>query len=133
LVVVKGADSGSSFTHALQVLKGGGFSIDFLKLGKAQFSFIVEEGAQQQVVDALEEAGFPASYHRSKAVIRVSSPNVRDESGLMARIAQIILEAGATVYNVGDMHDCVMMVVQTERSQTTVDALREFVGRVDIL
>jgi len=133
LVVVKGADSPSSFAKALHTLKDGGVSFDFLKIGKAQISFIVEEKLQQDVVDAFQAAGFPASHHRSKAVVRVSSPNIRDESGLMARIAQIVLESGATIYNVGDMHDCVMVVVQTEKSQATADALRGFIGRVDIL
>jgi aspartokinase len=133
LVVVRGVDVAGNLEKALELLENGGFSIDFVKMGAGQFSFIIAEERQHEVVDVLSAQGFEASHHRSKAIIRVSSPNVRDESGLMARIAQIVIQSGATIYNVGDMHDCVMVVVQTEKSEKTAAALREFVGRTDIL
>lgn len=125
LVVVRGlGDDRERLSDALEVVKAAGLSADFLKLGRAQFSFLVKEEDQQAAVDALVGAGFEASHHRSKAVIKVSSPNVRDESGLMARICEIVLASGATIYNVGDMHDGVQVVVQSEKSEGTCDALR---------
>lgn len=134
LIVVRGLGSSRErLAEALDHIKTAGLSADFLKLGPAQVSFLVKEEHQQAAVDALQAAGFDASHHRSKAVIKVSSPNVRDESGLMARICEIVLESGATIYNVGDMHDGVQVVVQSERAEETCDALRKFVGRNDFL
>lgn len=125
LIVVRGiGDDRERLSEALEAIKNASLSADFLKVGAAQFSFLVKEEHQQAAVDALTAEGFDASHHRSKAVIKVSSPNVRDESGLMARICQIVLESGATIYNVGDMHDGVQVVVQSEKSDATCEALR---------
>jgi aspartokinase len=134
LIVVRGLGSGRErLGQALQALENSSLSADFLNLGREQFSFVVLEQDQQAAVDALATLGLEASHHRSKAVIKVSSPNVRDESGLMARICQIVLESGATVYNVGDMHDGVQVVVQSEKSESTCEALRRHIGSVAIL
>ncbi|MDQ2987302.1 MAG: hypothetical protein M3R13_11410 [Armatimonadota bacterium] len=134
LVVVRGlGDDRERLSDALQAVQQVALSADFLKVGKAQFSFLVKEEHQQVAVDALMAGGFEASHHRSKAVIKVSSPNVRDESGLMARICQIVLESGATIYNVGDMHDGVQVVVQAERAEATCEALRATIGSPEVL
>jgi aspartokinase len=125
LIVVRGiGDDRERLSEALEAIKNAALSADFLKVGAAQFSFLVKEEHQQAAVDTLVAQGFDASHHRSKAVIKVSSPNVRDESGLMARICQIVLESGATIYNVGDMHDGVQVVVQSEKADATCEALR---------
>ena len=134
LIVVRGLGSSRErLSDALDAMKNAGLSADFLKLGREQFSFLVREEDQQKAVDALVALGFDASHHRSKAVIKVSSPNVRDENGLMARICQIVLESGATVYNVGDMHDGVQVVVQSEKADGTCEALRNHIGSSEIL
>lgn len=134
LIVVRGlGDDRERLSDALDAVRDAGLSADFLKLGRAQFSFLVREEDQQPAVDALVAAGFDASHHRSKAVIKVSSPNVRDESGLMARICELVLASGATIYNVGDMHDGVQVVVQAERSEATCEALRAHIGSSAIL
>jgi aspartokinase len=125
LIVVRGiGDDRERLSEALEAIKNAALSADFLKVGAAQFSFLVKQEHQQAAVDTLVAQRFDASHHRSKAVIKVSSPNVRDESGLMARICQIVLESGATIYNVGDMHDGVQVVVQSEKADATCEALR---------
>lgn len=125
LIVVRGiGDDRERLSEALEVVKNAALSVDFLKVGDAQFSFLVKEEQQQSAVDALRAHGFDASHHRSKTVIKVSSPNVRDESGLMAYICQVVLESGATIYNVGDMHDGVQVIVQSEKADKTCEALR---------
>ena len=134
LVVVRGlGEDRERLSEALDAIKQAGLSADFLKLGQAQFSFLVLEQDQQKAVDALTAKCLEASHHRSKAVIKVSSPNVRDESGLMARICEIVLDSGATIYNVGDMHDGVQVVVQAERSEATCDALRSHIGSAELV
>lgn len=125
LIVVRGIGGDRErLSEALEILKQAALSADFLKVGAAQFSFLVREEDQRVAVDALKSNGFDASHHRSKAVVKVSSPNVRDESGLMARICQVVLESGATIYNVGDMHDGIQVVVQSEKADATCEALR---------
>ena len=134
LIVVRGlGEDRERLSEALDAIKQVGLSADFLKLGQAQFSFLVLEEEQEKAVDALTAEGLSASHHRSKAVIKVSSPNVRDESGLMARICEIVLDSGATIYNVGDMHDGVQVVVQSERSESTCEALRQHIGSAELV
>lgn len=134
LIVVRGTgEAGEKLVEALETLERGGFSVDFLKLGRAEFSFLVREESQQKVVEVLNAKGFDASHHRSKAIITVDAPNIRDESGLVARIAEIVIDSGGIIYCVGDMHCSVLVVVQTEKSEAVAVALRDCIGRVDIL
>ena len=134
LIVVKGvSEAGQKLNQVMQALKLGGFSVDFLKLGKGECSFLIEENQQQRVVDLLKDKGLDASHHRSKAIITVSAPNIRDESGLVARIAELVIASGAMIYCVGDLHNAVIVVVQTEKSEATANALRACIGKADIL
>lgn len=132
LVVVRNLDENEKL-RALEVIDRGQIPIDFLKLGKGQLSFLVKESDQQKAVDCLKETGFTSDHHRSKAIITIVAPNIRDESGLVARIAELAISSEAIIYCVGDMHNSVLVVVQTEKSEAIAALLRSCIGRVDIL
>jgi hypothetical protein len=133
LIVTKTPDGMAGVLRAADELARRDLSYDSLKLGDGYFSFIVSEEKQKDAVAILAEAGFAASHHRSKAIVKVTAPNVRDESGLMARIAEITVGAGAIIYDVGDMNDGVLLTVQSEKADAVADLLRGYIGNVDIL
>lgn len=126
LIVCRGAEDIGRILQGLRALEEAQLSFDSLKLGFGYFSFVVREEMQSHSVEVLQAAGFDASHHRSKAVLKVIAPNVRDDSGLMARIAEIVVNAGAIVYDVGDMNDGVVLVVQSEKAEQAVQALRNY-------
>lgn len=136
LIVVSGMneeDSPRRMLEALRALKDADCSIDFLKISGTGFSFIVPEGGSEAATTALRAAGFEADALAGRSIITVRAPNIRDESGLVARIAQLVVRSGATIEQVGDMHSSVQVVVETPKADKAADALRDCIGLVEIL
>ncbi|MER3412644.1 MAG: hypothetical protein C4341_00065 [Armatimonadota bacterium] len=136
LVVVSGMhedDSAQRMLDALRELKDADCSIDFLKISNSGFSFIVPESGADAAIRALRSAGFAADALGGRSIITVRAPNIRDESGLVARIAQLVVRSGATIEQLGDMHSSVQVVVETSRVEEAAGALRDCIGLVEIL
>lgn len=136
LVVASGLseeDSSPRMLDALRALKDADCSIDFLKISSSGFSFIVPEAGAEAATSALRSAGFSAEALAGRAIITVRAPNIRDESGLVARIAQLVVRSGATIEQVGDMHSSVQVVVETPKAEKAAAALRDCIGLVEIL
>lgn len=119
--------------QALEVLKDSGISIDFLKLSLDGFSFVVPEELGARVQEALCSNGFDAKVLKNRAIIKVSAPSIREEEGLIARIAEFIVRNRATIDSVGDMHSAVLVVVDADSAESAANALRKCIGKVDFI
>lgn len=117
--------------QALRVLKDSGISIDFLKLSPDGFSFVVREEIASRVQEALCSNGFDAKVLKNRAIIEVSAPSIREEEGLIARIAEFIVRNRANIDSVGDMHSAVLIVVDADSAETATNELRKCIGKVD--
>jgi len=127
-------DSASSRRiQALQVLKESGISIDFLKLSFDGFSFVVPEAMGTRVQEALCSNGFDAKVLKNRAIIEVSAPSIREEEGLIARIAEFIVRNGANIDSVGDMHSAVLVVVDADSAERAANELKKCIGEVDFV
>lgn len=136
LIVVSGMneeDSSQRMLEALRALKDADCSIDFLKISGSGFSFIVPELGAAAATAALCAAGFNAEALAGRSIITVRAPNIRDESGLVARIAQLVVRSGAIIEQVGDMHSSVQVVVETPKAEKAANSLRDCIGLVEIL
>jgi aspartokinase len=136
LVVVAGItenDDAARRVHALKTLKAFDLCIDFLKLSLEGFTFVVPESDGAKAEQALCAAGFEAKAMKGRAIITVSAPNIRDESGLVARIAQTVVRSGASIDSVGDMHSSVLIVLDESKAQAAADALQSLIGKVDVV
>ncbi|GIV01306.1 MAG: hypothetical protein D6724_02180 [Armatimonadetes bacterium] len=136
LVVVSGLSEeawGQRMLEALGALKDADHSIDFLKVSSSGFSFVVPESQASSARDALCAAGFDAVVKEGRAILIVRAPNIRDESGLVARIAQLVVRSGATIEQVGDMHSSVQVVVEAAKVERAASVLRDCIGMVEIL
>jgi aspartokinase len=119
--------------EAFRALKRAEVSADFLKLNLEGLSFVVPQELADRTVDSLCAKGLSARAMGGRSVIKVMAPNIRDESGLVARIAEKLVEAGARIEHVGDMNSAVMVVVEDRLADAAADALRECIGKVDLL
>lgn len=136
LVVVSGVaddEDRKRLLEAMRVLRDADLSLDFLKIAPHGFSFVLSRKEAERAVYALCEAGFEARALHDRTVIVVNAPNIRDESGLVARIAQLVSQAGATIEHVGDMHSSVHVVVESAKAEAAVGLLRAHVGLKEIL
>lgn len=135
IVVTKLCDNenGAKKNSALMAIKQAGISIDFLKLSSDGFSFIVPEEDAQAAKDALCKHNFDVTLLKSRAILTVYAPNIRDESGLVARIAQRVVQTGAYIDSVGDMHSQVLIVLDAKFAEQAKNSLESLIGKVDAI
>lgn len=134
LVIVTGipeAEADEKRLFALRRLALAGLSIDFLKLSLDGFSFLVPEDDGAKAEEALCQAGLTARAVKNRAIITVKAPNIRDESGLVARVAELVVRSGASIDSVGDMHSSVLLVVDASVADNAVKSLETLIGKVD--
>lgn len=111
----------------LEVLKSvadSGISIDFLKMTPMGLSFLIPEDQVGRLNDALTPLNLEFSLRDGRSVVLVHAVNIRDEEGLIARILKTAISGGTTVHHISDMHDRVLMVVESLEAETLADNIR---------
>ncbi|MGV3617558.1 MAG: hypothetical protein ACO1SV_19710 [Fimbriimonas sp.] len=109
----------------LQTVAAAGISIDFLKLTPSGMSFLVSEEQASPLGEALTTAGVPHDIHQPRSIVLVHAVNIRDEEGMIAGIVKTLIETGAPVDHLGDMHDRMLVVVPTVDAHRVADRFRE--------
>ncbi|SRR5581483_10201470 len=130
LVVVTGIEEaalGARRLDAVRLLAEAEISIDFLKLSLDGFSLVVPQDKGTAVRDLLCDAGFDARVLTDRAILTVNAVNIRDEAGMVARIAQTVVQAGAAIESLGDMHSSVLLVVDSESAECAADGLKKLI------
>lgn len=110
--------------RVLKAVADAGTSIDFLKLTEDGLSFIMSEGDRSSVQATLSACGVKHSILESVSVVLVHAVNMRDEEGLIAGIIQQAITSGAKVSHIGDMHDRLLLVVESEDADKMADQFR---------
>ncbi len=118
-------DMGQARLHVLQVVASGGISLDFLKLTPNGLSFLVSEERADAVGHALGAGNVPHEIRRPRSIVLVHAVNIRDEEGMIAGIVKTLIETGAQVDHLGDMHDRMLVVVPTEDAERVAARFRE--------
>ena len=98
----------------LQAVSEAGVSLDFLKLAPRGLSFLIPSEDAAIVGDALEEIGVACAIHSPRSIVMVHAVNMRDEEGLIARIVSNAIGTGMTIEHLGDMHDRMLIVLQSD-------------------
>lgn len=110
--------------EVLQIVAEAGISLDFLKLTQSGLSFLVPDSQQEAIRRVAERLPGHTSVESGRSVLMVHAANMRDEEGLMASIVHRALESGCAVSHVGDMHDSLMLVIETEGSERVAEEFR---------
>lgn len=109
----------------LELVKGEGISLDFLKLTSDGLSFLVPKDATDRIEAGLRGAGYAFDLGRDRNIVLVHAVNIRDEEGLIARIVAIAIATGAKLDHLGDMHDRLLIVAEATEAAALADRLRE--------
>ncbi|MBN9500729.1 MAG: hypothetical protein BGO01_05865 [Armatimonadetes bacterium 55-13] len=112
----------------LQVLKAvaeAGVSVDFMKLTPSGVSFLIAEANSGDVEAALENIGVHYTIRKDRCVVLVHAVNMRDEEGLTASVVQQAIASGAIVDHISDMHDRMLIVVESKFAETLASQLKE--------
>jgi aspartokinase len=98
--------------------------LDFLKLTTDGFTFVVASEDADRAAAALRADGFAVEVANGRSVISVHCVNIRDEAGIVAQIAEATTASGAHIEQVGDSHDCILLVAEHDAAHRAADALR---------
>jgi len=110
---------------ALESLERAGVGIDFLKLTSDGFTFVLADSECEKALHALRKDGYAGTSTTGRASISVHCVNIRDEAGIVAKIAETATASGARIEQVGDSHDCILLVVEASAAEKAAAALRE--------
>jgi aspartokinase len=99
--------------RVLEAVASANVSVDFLKLTPTGFSFMVKEGLAGACEAAIGATGVHFSLRHDRSIVLVYAVNIRDEEGVIANILKTTITTCTRVDHVGDMHDRLLMVVDS--------------------
>jgi len=108
----------------LKLVYDAHISLDFLKLTQSGLAFIVPGDCASSVESALKTVEGEVSVHSTQSIVLVHAVNMRDEEGLIASIVNQVIMTGSTINHVGDMHDRLLLVVETSAADSIANKLR---------
>ncbi len=86
-------------------------SFDFLKFTADGMSFVVPEALCERLEEVLRGSGAEFEVKRDRAVLIIHAVNMRDEAGLVAKIVSQVIDSGANIEHLGEMHDRLLMLM----------------------
>lgn len=114
--------------RVLRAVADAGVSIDFLKLTPTGLSFLVAEEHAASVGSAISGGGVSSTVSTGRSIVLVHAVNIRDEEGMISSIVQAVIASGTTLDHVGDMHDRMLLVVETQDAPNVVRHLSKSLG-----
>lgn len=109
----------------LEHMRVADISIDFLKLTGNGLSFVAPEALQNQIADILERSQVRFSLLSGRCIVLAHAANMRDEEGLIARVVSEVIGTGVEIDHLGDMHDRVLLVMDSQDGERVADVIRE--------
>lgn len=86
-------------------------SFDFLKFAADGMSFVVPSDLRERLEEVLTGLGVEFEVKGDRAVLSVHAVNMRDEEGLVAKVVSQVIESGANIEHLGEMHDRLLMLM----------------------
>jgi aspartokinase len=111
--------------RVLKAVADAAINIDFLKLTTNGLAFIVDESDEKRVKETLDTAGVKSEVWAGVSIVLVHAVNMRDEEGLIAGIVKQAIDSGGKVTHIGDMHDRLLLVVDTESADRMAEQFRK--------
>ncbi|MFM9873591.1 MAG: hypothetical protein ACKVQS_09035 [Fimbriimonadaceae bacterium] len=95
----------------LQSVFEGEISFDFLKFAADGMSFVIPETLRERLEGVLTASGAEFEVKGDRAVLIIHAVNMRDEAGLVAKIVSQVIDSGANIEHLGEMHDRLLMLM----------------------
>jgi len=108
----------------LEAVADAGISIDFLKMTPMGLSFLIKATEVEALHKVLKSLDLEYSLRDGRSVVLVHAVNIRDEEGLIAGILKAAISGGTTVHHISDMHDRVLMVVESSEADKLADTVK---------
>lgn len=109
----------------LDMLAQAGLSISLIKLQRNGLSFAVPVEDLARTHQALSSASLQITVKPRLRVISIYGQNMRELHGVLAKIAEILNEAGVAIEQISDAHDRLICLISAERAQEVVKRIRK--------
>lgn len=128
LVSFPDQDAKSGRLEALKIIQENGLSIDFLKFTHNGVSFVISADQAKKAAEVLANINADVKLSEGRSILLIPAVNMRDDEGLLALVLSEAIKTKAEILHIGDMHDRVLIVTDTEGAKeiaAKVQVLRE--------
>jgi aspartokinase len=112
--------------EALNIIQSNGLSIDFLKFTHNGVSFVISADQAKKAAEVLANIDADVKLSEGRSILLIPAVNMRDDEGLLAHVLSEAIKTKAEILHIGDMHDRVLIVTDTEGA-------KEIAAKVQIL
>jgi aspartokinase len=112
----------------LNLLREAEISIFLIKLQRNGLSFGVDSELAARACEVLEANGFRVSVKPRRVMVSIFAQNMRELHGVIARIAEVLYEAGVAIEQLSDAHNRITCLIEAERAPLVVERLCEAFG-----
>lgn len=116
--------------HVLNLLRDAEIPIFLIKLQRHGISFGVDSEHAEPAQRTLEAQGFRVAVKPRRVMVSVYAQNMRELHGVVAKIAEVLYEAGVAIEQLSDAHDRITCLIQAEQAPLVVERLRAAFGLV---
>ncbi|MCS7272781.1 MAG: ACT domain-containing protein [Fimbriimonadales bacterium] len=110
--------------HVLNLLREAEIPIFLIKLQRYGISFGVNSEHAALAQHTLEAQGFQVTVKPRRVMVSVYAQNMRELHGVVAKIAEVLYEAGVAIEQLSDAHDRITCLIQAEQAPLVVERLR---------
>jgi aspartokinase len=109
--------------HILNLLREAEIPIFLIKLQRNGLSFGVDSELAARACESLEAHGFRVSVKPRRVMVSIFAQNMRELHGVIARIAEVLYEAGVAIEQMSDAHNRITCLIEAERAPLVVERL----------
>lgn len=107
----------------LNLLREAEIPIFLIKLQRNGLSFGVDSELAARACQTLEAHGFRVTVKPCRVMVSIFAQNMRELHGVIARIAEVLYEAGVAIEQVSDAHNRITCLIEAERAPLVVERL----------
>jgi aspartate kinase len=104
---------------------GAGYPLRLIKMNPGGVSFSVERHDLPGAIEILRRLGYSFEPADEMVILAVAAVNMREMWGVMAKVAETLLDAKVEIHQVGDSHDAVLCMVPKRQVRVAIRALRK--------
>lgn len=108
----------------LNLLREAEIPIFLIKLQRNGLSFGVDSELAARACQTLEAHGFRVSVKPRRVMVSIFAQNMRELHGVIARIAEVLYEAGVAIEQMSDAHNRITCLIEAERAAGRRAAVR---------
>jgi aspartokinase len=107
----------------LNLLREAEIPIFLIKLQRNGLSFGVDSELTVRACETLEANGFRVTVKPRRVMVSIFAQNMRELHGVIARIAEVLYEAGVAIEQLSDAHNRITCLIEAERAPLVVERL----------